>query len=120
MRHASFRVFSSLAVIGVIAIAGLLAFSSGLNWLIAYLIAINLLTFIYYAYDKAAAGSRFWRIPETILHLLVFGGAAPAALAGQKLLRHKTLKASFQRTFRLIVVAQILIILGLLYYFFGR
>jgi uncharacterized membrane protein YsdA (DUF1294 family) len=50
----------------------------------------------------------------------VFGGAAPAALAGQKLLRHKTLKASFQRTFRLIVVAQILIILGLLYYFFGR
>jgi uncharacterized membrane protein YsdA (DUF1294 family) len=94
--------------------------TSQLNWLplLAFLAAVNLATFAAYFYDKSVARSatRLWRIPEPVLHLLAVAGGTPAAFAGQKLLRHKTLKQPFRAWFWTIVAAQVICLSGWVYY----
>jgi len=86
----------------------------GLNlYIISYLISINLVTFLYYGFDKMIAGSESVRIPELVLHSLALAGGSPAGLLAQKLLRHKTIKTSFQITYWAIVILQIILILWL-------
>ena len=77
---------------------------------LAYLMLINLVTFAVYGYDKRAARKRNRRVPEATLHLLALLGGSPAALAGQQLFRHKTVKRSFQLKFWTIVIVQVLAI----------
>jgi uncharacterized membrane protein YsdA (DUF1294 family) len=90
-----------------------------LNWgaLLAFLGGINLATFGAYLYDKSVARGeggatrgRLWRVPETVLHVLALAGGTPAAFAGQKLLRHKTVKRPFRAWFWSIVVLQIAVL----------
>lgn len=68
-----------------------------------YLIA-SLLTFFAYAVDKSAAKRNQWRTSERKLHLFALLGGWPGALAAQRLLRHKSVKASFQTIFWVTVV----------------
>jgi len=67
---------------------------------VGYAIAIlNCLTFSVYCIDKFAAQRGNRRIPEHQLCLLALLGGWPGAWVAQKLTRHKTVKASFQRAF---------------------
>ena len=88
--------------------------------LVAFLAAINLATFGAYAYDKAVARregpGRLRRVPETVLHALALAGGSPAAFAGQKLLRHKTLKQPFRSWFWAIVVVQVVCLSAWVYH----
>jgi uncharacterized membrane protein YsdA (DUF1294 family)/cold shock CspA family protein len=59
----------------------------------------SMLAFIAYASDKSAAIHDRWRTRERTLHLLGLIGGWPGALAAQRLLRHKSSKASFQGVF---------------------
>lgn len=68
-----------------------------------YLIA-SLVAFFAYAFDKSAAARNQWRTQESTLHLFALLGGWPGALAAQRLLRHKSAKASFQATFWVTVV----------------
>jgi uncharacterized membrane protein YsdA (DUF1294 family) len=68
-----------------------------------YLVA-SLVAFFAYAFDKSAALRNQWRTQESTLHLFALLGGWPGALAAQRLLRHKTAKASFQATFWVTVV----------------
>ncbi|WP_374328783.1 DUF1294 domain-containing protein [Azonexus sp.] len=68
-----------------------------------YLIA-SLVAFFAYAFDKSAALRNQWRTKEDTLHLFALLGGWPGALAAQRLLRHKSAKASFQATFWVTVV----------------
>lgn len=61
------------------------------------LLILNLCTLLVYAVDKHAAASGRRRVPENHLHLLALLGGWPGALLAQRLLRHKTRKAAFQR-----------------------
>ena len=79
----------------------------GLHPLACYLAGVNAATFLAYAYDTAGAGRQWPRVPERVLHALALAGGTPAALLGQYVLRHKTLKQPFRRTFLLIIAAQI-------------
>ena len=92
----------ALSFIGTVATLSALG---RLNWLIpvVYLTA-SLLTFCVYAFDKSAAMNRRWRTSESTLHALSFAGGWPGALIAQRLFFHKSKKASFQDTFRFIVV----------------
>lgn len=67
--------------------------------------AISLLTFAVYAFDKRRAVKEGERTPETMLHLLELIGGWPGAFLGQRLLRHKSAKISYQFVFWLIVLA---------------
>lgn len=81
----------------------------------AWLLSVNAVTFLFYAYDKRVAGGTWPRVPEVTLHVLAAGGGSPAALFAQWLLRHKTVKPSFQRVFWAIVGAQA--VLGAAYFY---
>jgi uncharacterized membrane protein YsdA (DUF1294 family) len=64
-----------------------------------YLVA-SVLSFGAYAFDKSAARHQRRRISERSLHLLGLFGGWPGALIAQRLLHHKSAKASFQLFFR--------------------
>jgi len=70
----------------------------------AYLIA-SLVTFIVYAFDKAAAVKGDWRTPESTLHMLSVLGGWPGALIAQQSLRHKSRKQPFRIVFWFTVIA---------------
>lgn len=59
----------------------------------------SLLAFVIYAQDKAAAQGGRWRTAENTLHMIALFGGWPGALLAQRVLRHKSSKASFLVTF---------------------
>lgn len=65
---------------------------------------LNLATFFVYWADKYAAQQRKWRTSEQTLHLFALLGGWPAAWVAQRLLRHKSSKASFRATYLFTVV----------------
>lgn len=73
----------------------------------SWLVAINLVTFLAYGYDKVIAGSERTRVPEKVLLLLTFAGGTIGALVGMPLFHHKTAKGRFRLKFWLVVAAQI-------------
>jgi uncharacterized membrane protein YsdA (DUF1294 family) len=99
----------------IIAIVAILIFSIGfyfeLNFWLIYFLTINLLTFIFYFYDKVISSSKMMRLPEIIFHWLTFLGGSPSAFLAQKVFHHKTRKTSFQIIFWLIVLVQIVLVI---------
>ncbi len=67
-------------------------------------LGVSCVTFMVYAFDKAAALKGRWRTSEQTLHLLELLGGWPGALIAQSLFRHKSRKLSFQNTFWAIVL----------------
>ncbi len=60
--------------------------------MVAYLVAVGILTALVFGYDKFAAMSGLRRIPERGLLGLSLVGGAPFALVAMVVLRHKTRK----------------------------
>ena len=71
-----------------------------------WLAAINLATWTAFAGDKRAAVRGDRRTPERTLLWLALLGGGPAAVAAQRILRHKTRKQPFRSLLVLIVLAQ--------------
>ncbi len=63
--------------------------------LIYYFLALSLITFFVFGYDKQAAKMSRWRIPEKVLLGLVIAGGALGGLLGMQFFRHKTRKLHF-------------------------
>jgi uncharacterized membrane protein YsdA (DUF1294 family) len=99
-------VFLTACAAGVVGLSVLAAARLGVRWLWAYLIAVNVCTFVCYGYDKASARRGWLRVPEVVLHLLAVLGGTVGAWLGRQVFRHKTIKSSFRRIFWLIVAAQ--------------
>jgi len=76
----------------------------------AWLVAINLVAFLTYGYDKAVAGSGHTRVPERVLLILALAGGTVGALAGMWVFRHKTAKKSFWVRIGLVIGAQIVLV----------
>jgi len=89
-----------------------------LDGLLSWLIAINLVAFLTYGYDKSIAGSRRSRVPERVLLWLALILGSLGAWLGMQVFHHKTIKGSFQRRFWLVVIIQVAIII--LYYWLVR
>ena len=70
-------------------------------------LAVSLLTFLMYAYDKTAAKDGAWRTQESTLHLLSLIGGWPGALIAQQTLRHKSKKQSFRSAYWMTVVVNV-------------
>ena len=82
-------------------------FDSAGGWAALYLISINALTFLAFAWDKHCAIHRRWRVQETTLLFFSFLGGSPFAKLAQRLIRHKTSKQPFGRRLNVIVVVQL-------------
>lgn len=81
-----------------------------------YLLAVNVLTFIVYGFDKRKARRKRWRIPEaTLLGLAVIGGSVGAWIA-MRLFHHKTLHNKFRYGIPVIFLLQTALALYLLLY----
>jgi uncharacterized membrane protein YsdA (DUF1294 family)/cold shock CspA family protein len=78
-------------------------------------VLLNLFTFWRYWHDKQAAQKGHRRTPEDTLHTLSLLGGWPAARLAQQVLRHKSSKASFQRTYWVTTVAHVAALLAYLY-----
>jgi uncharacterized membrane protein YsdA (DUF1294 family) len=68
-------------------------------------LVMSLVTFLLYAFDKAAAMNRRWRTSENTLLLAGLAGGWPGALVAQRMFRHKSRKPSFQTAFWFTVLA---------------
>jgi len=88
----------------------LFLFKFKIQFITAYLLAINLTTFFLYAYDKLVSLFSLLRVPEFILHLLSALGGTPMAYLAQKLTSHKKNKAIFQSTFKKIFLVQLFVL----------
>jgi uncharacterized membrane protein YsdA (DUF1294 family) len=88
--------------------------------LLAYLAAVNVITFAMYAWDKRAAGRNRRRVPERSLLAAALLGGSPAAFVAGRTLRHKTVKRSFRIRFAVVVVLQFALIGLATYWIYGN
>ena len=80
---------------------------------LAYLVVVNGVCFLAFAWDKRRAQTGHWRISErTLLTLAAIGGTIGAFVAIRRL-RHKTQKEPFRTRLRLIAAAQAIILLAM-------
>lgn len=80
-----------------------------MKYLFIYLIIINIVTFIVYAWDKRKAKKGVWRTPESTLLLLAAVGGSVGALLAMYMLRHKTNHKKFFLGVPAILIAQLAI-----------
>ena len=107
------------SAIGLAVAFGVVAFGFreiGLPWIVAALLAINLLTILVYARDKHQATKGRRRLPEWVLLTMAFLGGWPAALLAMSLLRHKTRKRSFRLAFYGVVALEIALLAAAWWY----
>jgi uncharacterized membrane protein YsdA (DUF1294 family) len=80
-----------------------------------WLLAVNVVAFCYYGWDKMRAIGERSRVPELVLHGLAVAGGTVGAYAGMRLFRHKTVKGSFRIIFWFIAVVQVCLVVAALY-----
>lgn len=102
--------YSIGSVLFVVLITTGLLFDTGWAWWVCWLVAVNVVAFSLYGWDKRRSQKTGFRIPEATLHTLAVTGGSPGALAGQQLFRHKTRKREFQIVFWLTVAAQAVVL----------
>ncbi|HSM24857.1 MAG TPA: DUF1294 domain-containing protein [Anaerolineaceae bacterium] len=67
-----------------------------INYLVTYYLAINIITFAVWGFDKFRSKYNQWRVPEKTLYGLILLGGGIGALAGMVVFRHKTRKPHFR------------------------
>ncbi|MCQ2507614.1 MAG: DUF1294 domain-containing protein [Dorea sp.] len=85
-----------------------------------YLLAINLTGFLSMGIDKRKAVKNHWRTKEKTLFLFALLGGTIGSILGMKVFHHKTRKWYFKYGMPLILTLQILIPVGLFFYFRGQ
>ncbi|MBR4804168.1 MAG: DUF1294 domain-containing protein [Bacteroidales bacterium] len=82
-----------------------------LNVAIAYLVVINVVTFVLYGIDKWKARHSKWRVAEAVLLGMAVIGGSVGAWLGMAVWHHKTLHNKFRYGIPLILVAQIALLI---------
>lgn len=89
---------------------------SWINYLIIYLIIINLFGFLLMGIDKKRAIKHQWRIKEKTLFLMAIIGGSVGSIIGMLTFHHKTKHKSFMMGMPLIMIVQILLICYFVFY----
>ena len=71
-----------------------------------YLLAINILTFCLFGWDKFCAKTHRWRVPEIVLIGMAALGGSIGAYFAMQVFRHKTQHWKFKLGIPLIIVVQ--------------
>ena len=80
-----------------------------------YAVAINLLSFLVFAWDKYCAQNGMWRVAERNLLSLAAMGGILGIYVGQRVLRHKTWKEPFRTYLLFIIIIQMVGLTTLLF-----
>ena len=80
---------------------------------LAYLAAVNVITFALFAYDKYCAKNNKWRVRESTLLIFAAIGGSLGAGAAMEICHHKTLHLKFKYGVPILFFLQIILI-GLL------
>ena len=107
MNHNPYKFYLLMAIILCLCIGIALWHYTPVHPLWIYLIALTLITFIFYGYDKYQSMHRKNRVPEAVLHVLALLGGTIGALAGQLIFHHKTRKLKFRLIFMATMLGQI-------------
>ncbi|PSN15025.1 DUF1294 domain-containing protein [filamentous cyanobacterium CCT1] len=76
---------------------------TGNIWPLMLYPVMSVFTYVLYADDKTRAKQKVWRTSEQTLHVCELVGGWPGGYVAQQVLRHKSLKQSYQVEFWLIV-----------------
>jgi uncharacterized membrane protein YsdA (DUF1294 family) len=90
-----YRFYALMAVLVALAITGALIWWLGIRIYIAWILAMSVVTFAAYGFDKQRAVNGGGRVPELVLHALALAGGFAGGWAGRAIFRHKTLHTSF-------------------------
>ena len=85
-----------------------------LNYLLMYILGINLLGFIFMFIDKKKAENGSWRIKESFLLTVALIGGSVGSVIGMYTFRHKTKKPRFYILIPVMILLQSIIIILLL------
>ncbi|WP_222942222.1 cold shock and DUF1294 domain-containing protein [Protaetiibacter sp. SSC-01] len=97
-----------LAIVGFVGIAFVVALIRPIPfWVWVLYLGMSFATFVAYALDKRAAASEGWRLSEGSLLALGLACGWPGAIVAQQVVRHKTVKMSFQVVFWITVVVNV-------------
>lgn len=91
-----------------------------LKLFIIYLIVVNIVAFIVYAFDKYQAQNDRWRISEATLLWMTVAGGGIGSLAGMYIWRHKTKHKMFTIGVPLIMFAEFVLANMVLYLITSR
>lgn len=81
------------------------------QFVVLYLVIINLIGFFVMWIDKAKAKRGSWRIPENTLFAITFLGGGFGTIAGMYKFRHKTKKLRFTICFPVILLTEIVLVI---------
>lgn len=81
-------------------------------------LAVNVVAFGYYGFDKYQATRKAWRVPEVVLLGFAAACGVPGSLLGQIAFNHKTSKSRFRRVFWLIAILQAILLTA--YWYWAR
>ena len=88
-----------------------------MEYIIGYLIIINILGFLIMGMDKRRAKKHLYRIPEKTLFSVAIIGGSIGSILGMYHFRHKTKHKSFVVGMPIIVILQIILVI---YTVFGK
>lgn len=86
-----------------------------LNYVILYIVLINIVGFGMMALDKFKAQKGYWRTPEKSIFTVTLLGGGFGTIAGMYAFRHKTKKLKFTIGLPTILISEIALIIYLLY-----
>ena len=79
-----------------------------MQFLLAYLVIINALAFLFMLIDKRKAQKNLWRIPERILLTIALCGGSLGIVLGMRVARHKTKHLKFSLCVPILLAIQII------------
>ena len=79
------------------------------QYILIYIVAVNIIAFAVYGADKYFAKKHMWRVPESTLMLLAFIGGSVGALCAIYFFRHKTQHAKFAKGIPIILCLQVVL-----------
>ena len=85
------------------------------DFIILYVAAVNVISFIVMGVDKRRAVKRAFRVPESTLFVLAIIGGSIGSIAGMHLFHHKTRHWYFLYGMPVILALQIILILAVVF-----
>ncbi len=85
------------------------------EWIITYIVAVNLLGFAAMGIDKLKAKKHAWRIPEATLFSIAIIGGSLGSIIGMRVFHHKTKHKKFTVGLPLIFLLELALALALVF-----